>query len=64
MRPDEPKTVDPHEPIDLSNEAKVREMTDKLQCSEVELAEAVDKVGPQPVAVALFLGRSTQAMDI
>lgn len=57
MRPDEPKTFDPHEPIDLTNEAKVSEMTRKLDCSPSELAEAVQKVGPQPVAVAIFLGR-------
>lgn len=57
MRPDEPRTFDPHEPIDLSNEAKVREMTQKLDCSEKELAEAVKKVGAQPVAVAIFLGK-------
>lgn len=62
MRPDEPKTFDPHEPIDLSNEAKVREMTHKLECSPEELVEAVEKVGSQPVAVALFLGRSEQAL--
>ena len=57
MRADEPKTFDPHEPIDLANPVKVREMTGKLECSEDELAQAVDKVGAQPVAVAIFLGR-------
>jgi hypothetical protein len=57
MRPDEPKTFDPHEPIDLTNPAKVREMTHKLECSEAELAEAVEAVGPQPVGVAIYLGR-------
>jgi len=63
MRPDEPKTFDTHEPIDLSNEAKVTEMTQKLDCSEEELAQAVEKVGPQPVAVAIFLGKP-DALDL
>lgn len=57
MRPDEPKTIDPHEPIDLSNEAKVAEVTEKLECSEEELAAAVEKVGANPVAVAIYLER-------
>lgn len=57
MRPDEPKTFDPHEPIDLANPDKVREITEKLDCSEQELADAVDQVGPHPVAVALKLGK-------
>ena len=57
MRPDEPKIFDPHEPIDLSNEGKVAEMIEKLDTTPEELAEAVEKVGPQPVAVAIFLGR-------
>lgn len=57
MRPDEPKTFDPHEPIDLSNEAKVAEMLAKLECTPEDLQAAVDTVGPQPVAVAIFLGR-------
>lgn len=48
MRPDEPKSFDPHEPIDLRNPAKVREMTEKLDCSEDDLVEAVERVGPQP----------------
>lgn len=54
---------DPHESIDLANPAKVREMTQKLDCSADDLAEAVDKVGPQPVAVAIYLGRP-DALDI
>ena len=57
MRPDEPKTFDPHEPIDLANPEKVREITEKLDCSAEELADAVDQVGSNPVAVALILGR-------
>ena len=57
MRPDEPKTIDPHEPIDLSNEAKVSELTEKLECSEEELAAAVEKVGDNPIAVAIFMER-------
>ncbi|HVK41704.1 MAG: hypothetical protein K0Q62_767 [Phenylobacterium sp.] len=58
MRPDEPKTFDPHEHIDLSDEGKVAEMIEKLDVSRDELIEAVEKVGSQPVAVALFLGRA------
>ena len=57
MRPDEPNTFDPHEPIDLANPEKVREMTEKLDCSEADLVDAVAQVGPHPVAVALRLGR-------
>lgn len=62
MRPDEPKTFDPHEPIDLSNELKVREMTEKLDCTTEDLTAAVEQVGTQPVAVALFLGRPEAAL--
>lgn len=58
MRPDEPKTFDPHEHIDLFDEGKVAEMIEKLDVSRDELIEAVEKVGSQPVAVALFLGRA------
>lgn len=57
MRPNEPRTFDPHEHIDLANEAKVAEMTRKLDCSAEELAQAVETVGAQPVAVAIYLGR-------
>jgi hypothetical protein len=58
MRPDEPKLFDPHEPIDLSDEGKVAEMIEKLDATAEELAEAVEKVGPQALAVAIFLGRA------
>lgn len=58
MRPeDEPTAIDPHEPIDLSNAEQVSEITAKLDCSHDELAAAVSKVGDQPVAVAIYLGR-------
>lgn len=57
MRPDEPKNFDPHEPIDLADEAKVKQVTEALDATHEELAEAIEKVGPQPVAVAIFLGR-------
>lgn len=43
--------------VDFANPAKIREKTDKLECSEQELAEAIDQVGPYPAAVALTLGR-------
>jgi hypothetical protein len=57
MRPDEPNKFDPHEPIDLSDEAKVKQVAEALDATHEELAEAIEKVGPQPVAVAIFLGR-------
>lgn len=57
MRPDEPKNFDPHEPIDLADEAQVKQVTEALDATEEELADAVDKVGTGPVAVAIFLGR-------
>jgi hypothetical protein len=63
MRPDEPKNFDPHEPIDLSNEGKMAEMTEKLEVSRDELTQAVERVGPQPVAVAIFLGR-LEALEV
>lgn len=34
------------------------EMVEKLDTTPEELAHAVEKVGPQPVAVAIFLGRA------
>lgn len=63
MRPVEPKAFDTHEPIDLSDPAMVRELTEKLDCSQDELAQAVEKVGPQPVAVAIYLGKP-DALDL
>lgn len=57
MRPDEPKIIDPHEPIDLSNPAKVEQVSKALDATEDELTAAVEKVGSHPVAVALYLGR-------
>ena len=57
MRPDEPTKFDPHEPIDLADAAKVKQVTEALDATHEELVEAVEKVGPQPVAVAIFLGR-------
>ena len=58
MRPDEPKNFDPHEPIDLADAAQVKQVARALDATHEELAEAIEKVGPQPVAVAIFLGRS------
>ena len=57
MRPDEPTKFDPHEPIDLGDAAKVKQVAEALDATHEELVEAVEKVGPQPVAVAIFLGR-------
>ena len=57
MRPDEPKNFDPHEPIDLDDKAQVELLSKALEATEDELADAVAKVGPKPVAVAIFLGR-------
>lgn len=57
MRPDEPKNFDPHEPIDLADAAQVKQVTEALDATHEELAEAIDKVGSQPVAVAIYLGR-------
>jgi len=58
MRPDEPKVFDPHEPIDLADEVKVKQVTKALNATPEELAEAVEKVGPKPpIAVAIYLGR-------
>lgn len=57
MRPDEPNTFDPHEPIDLADAAKLKQVSEALDATHEELVEAVEKVGPQPIAVAIFLGR-------
>ncbi len=57
MRPDEPKSFDPHRPIDLGDAHQVTALADRFGATHEELAEAVEKVGPQPVAVAIFLGR-------
>lgn len=57
MRPAEPITFDPHEPIDLADAAKVKQFTEALDATEDELMQAVEKVGPLPRAVAIFLGR-------
>lgn len=57
MRPDEPNTFDPHEPIDLADEAKVKQLAEALDATAEELTQAVEKVGPKPVALAIYLGR-------
>lgn len=57
MPADVKQTFDPHALIDLADPTMVRQATQQLGCSEEELAEAVGKVGAQPVAVALYLGR-------
>lgn len=58
MRPDTPQTLDPHEPIDLADAAKVKQVAEALDATHDELIQAVAKVGPGPVAVAIYLGRT------
>jgi hypothetical protein len=52
----EPRSFDPHEPIDLADEVRVQDLTEALDATPQELTEAVEKVGPQPVAGAIYLG--------
>jgi hypothetical protein len=53
---DQPRSFDPHEPIDLGDEARVHDLAERLDATPAELTEAVEKVGAQPVAVAIYLG--------
>lgn len=57
MRPDEPRHIEPddHE-IDLGNAEHVRYWTEKLDATPQELNEAVEAVGPNKTAVAIWLG--------
>lgn len=56
MGTDEPK-IDPHVPIDLTDAQRVEEVTRVLDATPQELTAAVEKVGSQPVAVAIYLGK-------
>jgi hypothetical protein len=57
MRPEKQKAFDPHKLIDVDDEKQLRQVGAMLDASPEEISEAVEKVGPQPVAVAIFLGR-------
>jgi hypothetical protein len=56
MRPDEPKSFDPHEPLDLEDGPRLEQLAERLSATPAEIAEAVEQVGPHPQAVAIFLG--------
>ena len=59
MRPQEDRAFeDPHRPIDLRDAAEVAYLMDRLGATPAELAEAVNTVGPNRTAVAIFLGES------
>lgn len=58
MRPDHPKSFDPHEPIDLADPAHVSLLIERFDTTHDELTQPVEKVGTKPVAGAIFLGRA------
>ncbi len=57
MRPDETRHIEPddHE-IDLKDEGQVRYWAEKLDATADELNQAVEAVGPNRTAVAIWLG--------
>lgn len=55
MRPDEPKSFDPHTPIDPDNAEYVERVADALAVSPREVRQAVEKVGGNPTAVTIYL---------
>lgn len=59
MRPQEPRTIDPHELIDPADEAKIKALAEQLEVTPADIVDAVDKVGAHPVALAIFLDRPT-----
>ena len=62
MRPSEGTTFihtqvfDEHQPIDTEHDAQVRYWADRLKVTPEDIREAVEAVGPNCTAVAIWLG--------
>jgi hypothetical protein len=52
----EPQQPDTHEEIDTGDHHQLRYWTRRLKATPEELTEAVRTVGPNPTAVAIWLG--------
>lgn len=57
MRPDEDRSFEPPIVIDLEDTRQVSYWADRLQATPDEISEAVQNVGPNRTAVAIWLGR-------
>lgn len=57
MRPDEDRSFEPPAVIDLEDSRQVNYWADRLQATPDEISEAVQNVGPNRTAVAIWLGR-------
>jgi hypothetical protein len=57
MRPEEPRSFEEAKAIDLADAEAVRFWLERLNVTEEELAEAVEKVGSNRTAVEIFLGQ-------
>ncbi|HEY8618137.1 DUF3606 domain-containing protein [Phenylobacterium sp.] len=61
MRPNEERSFDGPGDIDLGDAEEVRYWAERLEASPEELADAVEKVGPNRTAVGLYLGQPAQS---
>jgi hypothetical protein len=55
MRPDEVRSFDSPALIDVADEAQLRAVAEQLDASPEDVAEAVERVGPNLTAVELWL---------
>ena len=55
MLPAEEQKFDPHAPIDPADEEQLKVMAAALDATPDEVKEAVEKVGPNPTAVSIWL---------
>ena len=56
MRPEEPRSFDGPGHINLDDPEEVRYWAERLEATPEEIAEAVERVGPNRTAVGLYLG--------
>jgi hypothetical protein len=57
MRPGQDRSFEPPLVIDLTDPNQVDYWADRLQATPDEITEAVESVGPNRTAVAIWLGR-------
>ena len=58
MRPEEPRAFEPPPLIDVKDHAQAAYWSERLDATLDELHEAIQEVGPNRTAVAIWLGRA------